>query len=66
MKEELVRKAENCLDGFEAYISQYLEPPKEPIIVDVNSEEYDILHVLNSIQVHIEDLRQDIDRLLQF
>ena len=66
MKEELVKKAENCLDGFEAYIGQYFEPSKEPTIVDKNSEEYDILHVLNSIKVHIEDLRQDIDRLLQF
>ena len=63
-KEELVKKAENCLDGFESYISQYLEQPKEPAIVDKNSEEYYILNVLNSIKVHIEDLRQDIDRLL--
>ena len=65
-KEEMLKKAETQLDGFESYIMTLSGTPEEPVIVSEEDERFDFTLALNRLLVHLEDLRRDLDTLGQF
>ncbi len=65
-KEEILKKAETQLDGFESYIQELAKPSEEPRVINENDEEFDFIYTINRIWVHLEDLRKDLDTLNQF
>lgn len=65
-KEEILKKANTQLDGFESYIRELAKPSEEPRVINEEDEEFDFIYAINRILVHLEDLRKDLDTLDQF
>lgn len=65
-KEEILKKADIQLDGFESYVRELVQPSEEPRVINEDDEEFDFIRIINRIWVHLEDLRQDLDSLNQF
>lgn len=65
-KEEILKKADTQLDGFESYIRELATPSGEPRVINEEDEEFDFIYTINRILVHLEDLRKDLDMLNQF
>ena len=62
-KEEILKKANTQLDGFESYIRELAKPSEEPRVINEEDEKFDFIYTINRIWVHLEDLRTDLVNL---